>query len=151
LPKKNTRTKPKLLIDTTFLLPALGFEVEESAMKAIELFRKYNIYYIEFGILEAMWKILKIIKSEQLIIVYQGLEAIRETYKKLEVPIEAYIDSFSFYNKGHKDIIDAIYYFTSIYSKIPLLTIDENLIEFLLKNGYNTDLLYRPSDLNKLL
>ncbi|MHA1608759.1 MAG: hypothetical protein ACTSUJ_01975 [Candidatus Njordarchaeales archaeon] len=33
--KKNTSSKPRLLIDTSFLLPALGIDVEEEVYKAI--------------------------------------------------------------------------------------------------------------------
>ena len=43
-----------MLIDTTFLLPALGVEVEEEAMKVIPFFRKLEVYYLEAGLMEAM-------------------------------------------------------------------------------------------------
>ncbi len=46
--------KPKLLVDTTFLLPTLGIEVEEEAMKVIPFFRRFEVYYLEVGLLEAL-------------------------------------------------------------------------------------------------
>lgn len=55
-----------MLVDATFLLPALGVEVEEEVMRAIGLFRKLEVYYLEVGILEAMWKILKVVPPEKL-------------------------------------------------------------------------------------
>ncbi|MEM4601492.1 MAG: hypothetical protein QW808_01160, partial [Desulfurococcaceae archaeon] len=39
--------RPKTLIDTTFLLSALGIEVVEDALKAIELFRRLDVYYLD--------------------------------------------------------------------------------------------------------
>ncbi len=47
--RRSTLTGLKVLIDTTFLLPALGIDVEEEAMDVIPLFRKIKVYYLEVG------------------------------------------------------------------------------------------------------
>ncbi len=49
--KRSIRAKPNILVDTTFLLPALGISVEEEAEEIIPYFRKLNIYYLEAGLL----------------------------------------------------------------------------------------------------
>ncbi|MEM2590762.1 MAG: PIN domain nuclease, partial [Zestosphaera sp.] len=87
--RRSISRKPRVLVDTTFLLPALGVEIEEDALKAIALFRKLEIYYLEVGILEAMWKVLKAIPPEHLDIVKVGLDSIRNTYNMLDIPVEA--------------------------------------------------------------
>ena len=43
----NTSARPRILIDTTFLLPALGVEVEKEAMDVIRLFERAEVYYLE--------------------------------------------------------------------------------------------------------
>ena len=49
-------SRPRLLVDTTFLLPPLGVEVEREAMEVIPFFREFEIYYLEAGLLEALWR-----------------------------------------------------------------------------------------------
>ena len=58
--RRSISKRPKILIDTSFLLPALGIEVEEEAMRIIPLFRRLEVYYLEIALLEAMWKVLKL-------------------------------------------------------------------------------------------
>jgi len=57
--KSTSRKKPRILIDTSFSLPALGVEVEEGVLNAISLFRKVEVFYLELSLVEAMWKVLK--------------------------------------------------------------------------------------------
>lgn len=71
----------KVLVDTSFLLPALGMEVEKEVSEAIRYFHYVEVYYAEVSILEAMWKVLKIIPPEELKTVEKGIEAIRNTYR----------------------------------------------------------------------
>jgi len=52
----------KILLDTSFLLPILGFETASDMMKAFEKLDTYILCYNEISILEALWKIVKVIK-----------------------------------------------------------------------------------------
>ena len=52
------RSKPRLLVDTNFLLPALGIDVEEDALSAISLFHRFEINYLEVGSLKHCGKFL---------------------------------------------------------------------------------------------
>lgn len=149
--KRSTSRKPRVLVDTTFLLPALGVEVEEEALKAIKLFRKLEIYYIEIGIIEAMWKILKVMSPEHLDIIRVGLDSIRKTYNRLDIPVEAYLEAYRIYSEGHRDYIDALYYSTAKTSKIPWLTIDEEFIKFLEQHNYEIEgVVYTLENLEKV-
>ena len=138
--RKNTLKKRlRVLIDTTFLLPALGVEVEEEAEEAIPLFRKIGVYYLEVGVLEAIWKILKIVGLENFERIRIGLEAIRKTYNLAYPPAEAYVSAVEIYKRGHKDYIDALYYTTAKVLNLKFLTIDEEFIEFLKKKEYDIE------------
>ena len=59
------RAKCRVLIDTSFLLPALGVEVEKSVMSVMPLFGRLRVYYLEAGLLEALWKVFENCSGEQ--------------------------------------------------------------------------------------
>ncbi len=134
--RKSISMKNKVLIDTSFLLPALGIDVEEEVLEAISLFRRVEIYYLEIGLLEAIWKILKIVPNNKFDRVKIGIEAIRNTYNIMLSPPEAYIEAVKIYRMGHNDFIDALYYATAMINDIPWLTIDYSFIDSLLHNGF---------------
>jgi predicted nucleic acid-binding protein len=134
--RRSISEKPKILVDTSFLLPALGFEIEEEGMKIIPFFRRFRIYYLEVALLEAMWKILKIVSREKLERIRVGIDAIRRTYQVIEPPPEAYIKAMEIYDKGHKDYIDALHYETARTTGALFLTIDYKFIEFLENHNY---------------
>lgn len=148
--RRNTSKKLNILIDTSFLLPALGIEVEDEAMKVIPLFRKVNVYYLEIALLEAVWKILRIVDKEKLKEIELGLKAIRNTYRVIEPPPEAYINAIKIYDEGHKDYIDAVHYATAKVLQIPWLTIDYRFLEFLKNKNFPVeDVILTPEDLSK--
>lgn len=150
--RRGLSRRPRVLIDTTFLLPALGVEVEEEAMKAISLFRRLEVYYLEVGVLEAMWKILKVVSPEHLDVIRVGLDSMRNTYNRLDVPVEAYVEAYRIYYEGHRDYIDALHYSTAKISGIPWLTIDDEFIEFLRQRNYITaGVVYTLEDLEKTI
>ena len=150
--RKGISKKLSVLIDTSFLLPALGIEIEEEAMKVIPLFRKLDVYYLEIALLEAMWKVLKIVDRAKLERVRLGIEAVRNTYRVLEPPPEAYIDAIRIYDEGHRDYIDALHYATAKALGIPWLTLDNRFIEFLKSRSYPVEsIILTPRDLEKML
>jgi len=131
--------RKRILVDTTFLLPALGIEVEEEALEVISMFRNFDVYYLEIALLEALWKILKIVNRKKFDRVKLGLEAIRNTYRVVIPPPDAFIDAIRIYDLGHRDIIDNLHYTTAKSLNIPWLTIDYRFIEFLESKGFETD------------
>ena len=140
-----SRSKLKLLVDTTFLLPAMGIETNEEAMEAIKHFHMVEIYYLELSILEAMWRIVKVVPVDKLDRVKEGIAAIIETYKQITSPPDAYIDAYKLYHEGHRDYIDNLLYTTSQRLHIPLLTIDKEFINFLKKKGHPTHNIITPN------
>ena len=144
--------KPSLLVDTTFLLPALGIDVEKSAMEAIRLFRRFKAYYLEAGLLEALWKTLKLVPVDRLDRVETGISAIRRTYHLLAPRPEAFTEASRIYHMGHRDYIDALHYAAARVEGLPLLTLDRSFITFLKENGYVVEgVVYTPSTIVELL
>ncbi len=144
--------KRRVLVDTTFLLPALGIEVEKEAMGVIKYFHDLNVYYTEFGLLEAMWKVIKLVNPKDIDVVRLGLKAIENTYSVLKPPSEAYLKAWEIFLKGHRDFIDALYYSTAVLTRTPLLTIDKEFIKFLAGKGYLIKgVIYTPASIEELL
>ncbi|MCE4610666.1 MAG: hypothetical protein F7B17_01685, partial [Desulfurococcales archaeon] len=73
--KKREARRPKVLVDTSFLLPALGVEVEEEVVDSIALFRRVEVLYLEIAVVEAMWKVLRVVPPGGMERVALGLEA----------------------------------------------------------------------------
>ena len=146
------RSKPRLLVDTTFLLPALGIDVEENALSAISLFHRFEINYLEVGLLEALWKVLKLVPEDRLSRVELGLRAIRRSYHLISPSSEALIRAIIIYRDGQGDYIDALHYTTARVEGIPFLTMDLGLIDFLRRRGYEVEgIVYTPDNVIKLL
>ena len=148
---QSTSRKLNLLIDTSFLLPAMGIEVENEVLEAIKYFHLVNVHFMEVSVLEAMWKILKIIPREKLNLVYRGLSAIKETYTLVSAPPNAYVKAYEMLHRGHRDYVDNLLYATAHEEKMFFLTNDQDFIDFLTSTGYPTESVLTPLKLQKLL
>lgn len=149
--RKLSKNKLNLLVDTSFLLPALGVNVEEAALKPVKRFYVIRVHYLEVSILEAFWGIIKIVPVDKIDRVRTGIEAIRETYRRIDPPPEAYVDAYKLYHDGHKDYIDNLIYSTSKRMKILLLTMDEELISFLSKKSYPINNILTPDRIEEFV
>jgi len=136
--------KLRLLVDTSFLLPAMGIETEEEVMEAIKDFRMAEVHYLEASILEAMWKIVKVVPPDKIDRVSEGIRAIMETYNQVTPPPEAYIEAYELYREGHKDYIDNLLYAASKRLNLHLLTIDREFIDFLKEKGHDVSNIAMP-------
>ncbi len=145
--REGSLTNKEILVDTSFLLPALGIDVEEIVYQAIKKFKKYNVYYLDVSLLEAMWIILKKVSYEDKNTVRIGIESIRNTYRKLEVTAEHLIMAWEIYENAHKDFIDNILYSVSHIENKPFLTIDKKLKKNLKNAGYSVKNIIFPSEL----
>lgn len=61
----NSSAELRLLLDTTYMLPILGVEVEGvevtlEALRELKRRRRVEIYYSCYSILEAIWKLAKL-------------------------------------------------------------------------------------------
>lgn len=145
--KDTLKDKQQILVDSSFLLPAVGIETDLEVLEAIKLFHHYIILYLEVSVLEVMWKILKVVSPREIGRVIEGLKAIAETYTRVSPPAEAYVDAYNLFHEGHRDFIDNLIYATSRRMGINLLTLDQKLVKFLEEKGHPTGNILTPADL----
>ena len=129
--------KLRLLLDSTYLLPILGVEIEGIRNTLILLKKlrdegKTEYYYTPFNLFEIIGKLSKL--SYDLDTVATGLTAIEEEFKLAQPAREGYLKALTLRARGHRDLIDLLLYATSQTSNIIFLTRDYALIKFLREN-----------------
>ena len=139
----------KLLLDTSFLLPILGFETSDRVMRTFCKLSSYELYYNDVSVLEALWKIVKVVKGveEELSRIVEGITAIRETMKYAAIDGKAVENAVYMYKLGHKDMVDNLLYSVAVSRNLKLLTIDKDLVEFLEKHSLARDIVISPEEL----
>jgi len=147
--KKNYQSNKGLLLDTSFLLPILGFETSTEIMKVFKKLGEYELYYNDLSILEALWKIVKKIKGtkEEIQRITEGIKAINDTMKHANINEKAVRNAIKMYQLGHRDLIDNLLYSTALYNKIKLLTIDIKLIQFIEKHNLPKHAIIAPEEI----
>ncbi|GAY26256.1 PIN domain-containing protein [Desulfurococcaceae archaeon AG1] len=141
----------RILVDTFFILPVLGFKTDNAILNSLPLLRLCDVYYSDVSILEALWKIVRVIKDrEQARIVLEGAGLLGSSFKRVEIDGKALGIAIELYLKGHKDLIDNILYGVSISKNLKLLTIDKELRIFIKNQGLEDTLLY-PEELARAL
>jgi len=148
----------KILLDTSFLLPFVGFKTDEVVMNCIEKLRDYEVYYSELSILEALWKVTKKMRElssgqnynrdDIVEIVVNGIRAIRRDLNRAGITEEAVKEAIKLYMLGHRDLIDNILYgITATQEDMKFLTIDESLKAFIKSRNLKSDMFIKPLDL----
>jgi len=134
---KSKQATPKVLLDTSFILPSLGIDAGEEVPKGLRRLAEVRaeIYYSSFSILESLWVATRLststtIDEESFSL---GLRSIIEGggYRKVEEDSKTFSDALRLYVLGHKDMIDNILYASSINFNLKLLTLDKELKEFI--------------------
>lgn len=134
---KNSRNTQRILLDTSFLLPSLGIEVEQSVTEILSKLSdgKIKPFYSNLSLLESSWMAIKQIKkgNYQDAIFRKGLLSITKTGYYEVVPTDAndYLVALSFYQNGHTDMIDNLLYATALSNRCHFLTIDYELRRFI--------------------
>ena len=137
-----------LLLDTSFLLPILGFETSEDVMGAFRELHGYTLYYSDISLLEASWKIVKVIHTdEEIRRVIEGVRAIRETMNLVPVNERALELAMKMYGLGHRDMIDNLLYSMAITGEMRLLTVDVELLRFVEEHGLPRGQIVTPEEL----
>jgi len=129
--------KLKLLLDSTYLLPIVGVEVEgiEEALILLKRLRdeeKAEYYYTPFNLFEIIGKLSRLNYDVNRVTI--GLTAIEEEFKLIQPTRQAYLKALTLRAKGYRDLIDLLLYATSQTSDIIFLTRDYTLIKFLKEN-----------------
>ena len=145
-------SKLRVLLDTTYLLPIVGIDVEgiEKPLRVLsELHRLGNIeiFYTPFNILEILGKLSRMNFDRKR--VELGLKSIREAFRVTHPTIRGYLKALELRRKGFKDLIDLLLYTTSKTRRLSFLTRDEKLAEFLREVGEDTTTVILEEDFIK--
>lgn len=143
---------PKVLLDTSFILPTLGIDTGKQTLKALRKLDETNakIYYSKFTILESLWTTVTIQKSQKLDeeTFKTGLKSIMKSdrYAKIKETSEIFNNALKLHKLGHKDMIDNILYTSSLHLNLKLLTLDKQLKTFIQEKGLK-DTLITPNQI----
>jgi len=134
-------SKSRLLLDTTYLLPIVGVDVEgvEKPLTILEkLYRSkaIEIFYTPFNMLEIIGKISKLEYDEKR--VEAGLISIKSRFKLTAPTARGYVEALKLRRRGFRDLIDLLLYVTSKTRKLLFLTRDYALVDFLKNEGQDT-------------
>lgn len=140
----------KVLLDSTYLLPSFGIEVEGLTERHLALLReavlnkKVRIYCLSITWVEVIGKVYR--EAERVGIgvnemVEAALRSLLESgfYTWISPNFEAIRLAFKLRILGHRDNIDNLLYATSVTHNMVLLTMDQELKEFLANHGYSLD------------
>lgn len=142
-----SRKRLRILLDTSFLLPSLGFKTDREILDTIPCLINHEIHYSDLSLLEAMWKIIKHIKDrEEINIILRGIDLLRRTFKYEELDERSIEIAFEMYAKGHRDLIDNLLYGISVSKQLSFLTIDRELLQFIKNKGF-PNVLISPNDI----
>ena len=139
-----------VLLDSTYLLPSFGIEVEGLSDEHIRTLREaWSRGLVRFYCLSVVWievidKVCREARKSGLEITNVANKAIRSL---LESGVYEWINpmpgaiklAFKLHLAGHKDVIDNLLYATSITRNMVFLTMDKALKDFLIKHGFNVE------------
>ena len=150
----------RVLLDTSFLLPAFGVDAGEKVLSCLELIaaRRESIraYYSPYSLLEAVMVLLREARRGRLELeeaagmAREGAARVVYGLEAADTPPEAYSLAVKLYSLGHRDIFDNLLYATAATSGLLLLTLDGELLSFLEKAGLPQAAI-KPSDLEEKL
>jgi len=146
-------SKSRLLLDTTYLLPIVGVDVEgvEKILTILEeLYRSkaVEVYYTPFNLLEIIGKISKLEYDEER--VRAGLIAIKSRFKLATPTARGYVEALKLRRRGFRDLVDLLLYTTSKTRKLLFLTRDYALVDFLKSEGQDTSSIILEEDFVKM-
>ncbi len=112
-----------------------------------------KISYSSFSILESLWTLARAVQKDtfDLETFRLGLRSIMESgrYDKVSQDSEVFNEALRIYQLGHRDMIDNILYASTLRLDLRLLTLDENLKEFIEAHGLTNTLIF-PDQLGSL-
>jgi len=140
----------KVLLDSTYLLPTFGIEVEGlldehlARLREIAVKGRVRLYCLTVTWIEVIGKVCR--ESQRLKIdlgetINTAIKSLLTSgfYEWIQPPPNAVKLAFKLRMLGHKDIIDNLLYATSVVNDMVFLTMDEDLKNFLMKRGFKTD------------
>lgn len=156
-------TPLRVLLDSTYILPSFGIEVEGLSIDHIIRLRDAGVKgKVKFYCLSVVWvevigklcREMERLKEDIDDVIEVAVRSLLESgfYEWLTPTSNAIKMAFKLRMLGHKDNVDNLLYATSIENNMLLLTMDEEFKKFLLKNNFKVNnLVNHKSLLEKLL
>ncbi|MBS7641482.1 MAG: hypothetical protein QXN24_01930 [Candidatus Bathyarchaeia archaeon] len=156
-------TPLRVLLDSTYILPSFGIEVEGLSIDHIIRLRDAGVKgKVKFYCLSVVWvevigklcREMEHLKEDIDDVIEVAVRSLLESgfYEWLTPTSNAIKMAFKLRMLGHKDNVDNLLYATSIENNMLLLTMDEEFKKFLLKNNFKVNnLVNHKSLLEKLL
>jgi len=153
----------KILVDTTYLLPVFGIEVDgltdEDLLKIRELVLKAKIklYCLSIIWIELIGKIYKAslehrVRLSNSELMYRIKSLFNPKYYKWINPSpKSILIAYKLRVMGHKDLIDNLLYATSITRKMYLMTMDKEFKRFLESRKISTENVIDHKELSNLI
>ena len=153
-------TPLKVLLDSTYLLPSFGIEVRGLSKAHIAHLRDAGVNgSVRFHCLSAVWieVIGKICRDKERLgirvdnAVDRAIKSLLNSgfYEWITPESQTVTLAFQLRMRGHKDNIDNLLYAASVTNNMLFLTMDEDLKEFLSKEGFETETLIDHESLLK--
>jgi len=150
-----------VLLDSSFLLPVLGYEVKGIESRDFENLRvasrsgKMRLYGSSVSFIEIFGKLAKKRnKSIDVLAVEEGIKSLLESgvYTWINPSAEALKMAYELRLNGHVDNIDNVLYGMAFSSKEKMyfLSLDLKLKNFLRKIGYDDTIIVAPKDLGSM-
>jgi PIN domain nuclease of toxin-antitoxin system len=133
-----------ILLDSIFLLPTFGVEVEDIGaddLKALkDSSKKVGLYCSYVSFVEVIGKLARNSTEANFEAINLAIRSLLEsgTYGWVYPSAKATALAFELRAKGHRDNIDNILYSTALDAGMRFLSMDEELKDFLSRKGYNT-------------
>ncbi|AEM39709.1 PilT protein domain protein [Pyrolobus fumarii 1A] len=141
--------KPRLVLDTSFVLPFLGVNVRGIDPGIVEEYASqgYELLYPLLALPELLGVITRAAEKRGLGKLpreaLEGIEALirGEDVKLVEPRFEHIATALELRLRGHRDIFDCIFYSTALHEGAALLTADETLLKFIKAEGYDASII----------
>ncbi|OLS25488.1 MAG: hypothetical protein HeimC3_14770 [Candidatus Heimdallarchaeota archaeon LC_3] len=138
----------KLLLDTSFLLPTVGIDIDneilKKCLKKLENdFSTFELFYSQINLVEISWVYLNERKSPNISSDHEqtfqiGMKSIETYYQELNIPPTNYLEAINIKYLGHSDLFDCLHYINSKNQQIQFLSLDDIFFKFLKKNNFST-------------
>ena len=136
-----------ILLDSTFVLPTFGVEVEDiddDDLKTLkDSSKKVGLYCSYVSFVEILGKLARNSTEANFEAIDLAIRSLLEsgTYGWVNPSSKAIALAFELRTKGHRDNIDNILYSTALDAGMRFLSMDEELKDFLSRKGYNTKIM----------
>jgi len=151
----------KIIVDTSFLLPILGIEVEEVSNDDLvflkKIVNKVTLLYPSPMLIELIGKAVKKAKERGLSsLPTEAVEGLKIIFSGVFIEIinpdfDSLILASRIWLHGHKDMLDNIAYSCSRSLNAFFLTLDRDFVNFLKEKNYPTDNIVDIAGLRKIL